>query len=84
MSVGPAAIPDSSPVALVEEREGARWVKGMRTMRKRLANRESKMATAAMADADVDNANRNNFSRPLHKAAPLQMAIFVQICNMCL
>ena len=59
-------------------------VKGMRTMRKRLANRESKMATAAMADADVDNANRNNFSRPLHKAAPLQMAIFVQICNMCL
>ena len=53
-------------------------------MRKRLANRESKMATAAMADADVDNANRNNFPRPLHKAAPLQMAIFVQICNMCL
>ena len=53
-------------------------------MRKQLANRESKMATAAMADADVDNANRNNFSRPLHKAAPLQMAIFVQICNMCL
>ena len=55
-------------------------------MRKRLANRESKMATAAMADADVDNdnANRNNFSRPLHKAAPLQMAIFVQIFNMCL
>ena len=37
-------------------------------MRKRLANQESKMATAAMADADVDNANRNNFSRPLHKA----------------
>ena len=53
-------------------------------MRKRLANQESKMATAAMADADVDNAKRNNFSRPLHKAAPLQMAIFVQICNMCL
>ena len=42
-------------------------MKGMRTMRKRLANRESKMATAAMADADVDNANRN-FSQPLHKA----------------
>jgi hypothetical protein len=35
---------------------------------KRLGNRASKMAFVVMADVDEDNANREAFSRPLHKA----------------